>query len=444
MNERDSTHIIAELQSKENYTITHNPKEADLILINTCSVREKPERKLFSEIGIFANIKKKDAKIGICGCTASALGEKIIKKAPSVDFVLGARNVSKITQILNKPKAVEVAINYDESHYEFALPQESNFRALINISIGCDKKCSYCIVPHTRGKEISIPLDMILKEAEFRVKNGAKEIVLLGQNVNNYGARFSTMHKKVDFTMLLREISKIDGLQRIKFVSPHPLHTDDDFIMEFANNPKIAKYIHLPLQSGSSKVLRDMKRGYSKEWFLNRVQKFRELVPNVGIGTDIIVAFPTESDDDFNETLEVVEKVGFDTMYSFIYSPRENTSAFDLTEIPREIAQKRLEILQNLHKKTLQKKAKNELGKIYNVMIENIAKSDKFKAESTKLLKRDSTKKGRDIKNLTSFEGRSNNGKLVHITSEKSLQCGEIYSVKITQSKNGSLFGEII
>lgn len=450
-------HIIAELQSKENYAITHNPKEADLILINTCSVREKPERKLFSEIGIFANIKKKDAKIGICGCTASALGESIIKKAPSVDFVLGARNVSKITQILHKPKAVEIATNYDESNYNFALsPQESSFRALINISIGCDKKCSYCIVPHTRGKEISIPLDMILKEARFRVESGAKEIVLLGQNVNNYGARFSSPHKKVNFTMLLREISQIDGLQRIKFVSPHPLHTDDEFIEEFATNPKIAKYIHLPLQSGSSKVLRDMKRGYSKEWFLNRVQKFREFVPNVGIGTDIIVAFPTETEEDFSDTLEVVEQVGFDTMYSFIYSPRENTSAFNLEEIPKEVAQKRLETLQNLHKKILQEKAKNEIGKTYSVMIENIAKSDKEKdlLESVGVAERQDSNKdssdfsvkksGDSARQEMKFEGRSDNGRLVHIASQTPLICGEIYSVKITQSKNGSLFGEVV
>lgn len=232
MNTRDSDHIIAELKEKENYSLTENAKEADLIILNTCSVREKPERKLFSEIGVYTNIKKKDAKIGICGCTASALGKEIIKKAPSVDFVLGARNVSKITSILDKPKAVEVEINYDESNYEFCMNTQSNMRALINISIGCDKKCSYCIVPHTRGKEISIPLDLILKEAEIRVANGAKEIILLGQNVNNYGARFSNPHKKINFTALLQEISKIEGVERIKFVSPHPLHMDDEFIEE--------------------------------------------------------------------------------------------------------------------------------------------------------------------------------------------------------------------
>lgn len=417
MNTRDSDHIIAELKEKENYSLTENAKEADLIILNTCSVREKPERKLFSEIGVYTNIKKKDAKIGICGCTASALGKEIIKKAPSVDFVLGARNVSKITSILDKPKAVEVEINYDESNYEFCMNTQSNIRALINISIGCDKKCSYCIVPHTRGKEISIPLDLILKEAEIRVANGAKEIILLGQNVNNYGARFSNPHKKINFTTLLQEISKIEGVERIKFVSPHPLHMDDEFIEEFAKNQKISKYIHMPLQSGSNKVLKDMKRGYSQEWFLDRVNKIKSLCPDVGIGTDIIVAFPSESESDFYDTLEVVKEVEFDTMYSFIYSPRKDTMAFNLKEIDSKIAANRLEILQNLHKQILEKKAKNEINRIHKVMIENI---------------KDSTS-----------EGRSDNGRVIKI-QDKNLNLGQIYDVIITNNENGSLFGRLI
>ena len=459
MNERDSAHIIAELGAKENYILTDEPKDADLILINTCSVREKPERKLFSEIGIFTRLKKKGAKLGICGCTASAMGEAIIKKAPSVDFVLGARNVSKITQILHSPKAVEVATNYDESNYEFALGSGESgihkFRALINISIGCDKKCAYCIVPHTRGKEISIPLDMIINEVRFRADSGAKEIILLGQNVNNYGARFSNPQDlyfsrgRVNFTELLREVSAVDGVERIRFVSPHPLHCDDEFIAEFAKNPKIAKYIHLPLQSGSSKVLRDMKRGYTKEWFLNRVEKFRALAPNVGIGTDIIVAFPTESEADFNETLEVVECAQFDTLYSFIYSPRRNTSAFDLPEIPKIVANERLKKLQNLHKKILAQKAKREIGQIHSVMIESNADSRESSGKSMMNLRESNAESAIDsaesnANNFSYFEGRSDNGKLIRLKSANPLDIGAIYRTKITHAKNGALFGEIM
>lgn len=421
MNERDSEHLIEELRIKENYTLTQDPKQADLILINTCSVREKPEKKLFSEIGIYSKIKKPSAKIGICGCSASILGEQIIKKAPSVDFVLGARNVSKISEIIHKPKAVITQIDYDESNYEFCASTSENFRALINISIGCDKKCAYCIVPKTRGSEISIPLDMILNEARFRAQNGAKEIILLGQNVNNYGARFSIPHKKINFTQLLREVSQIDGIERIKFISPHPLHMDDEFIDEFSSNKKIAKYIHIPLQSGSDSILKAMRRGYNKEWFLNRIKRIKSLVPSVGIGTDIIVGFPGENEDDFNHTLDVVKKVDFDTIYSFIYSPRSGTQAANLPEIPRDITQRRLEVLQDLHKKMLAKKSKKEIGKIYSVMIEQ--QHDGF------------------------FEGRGDNGRLVKIALDSIKQKpknGGIYPVKITENKAGSLFGEIM
>ncbi|MEO1954839.1 MAG: tRNA (N6-isopentenyl adenosine(37)-C2)-methylthiotransferase MiaB, partial [Campylobacterales bacterium] len=279
MNSRDSEHMIAELREKDGYETTTKLEDADLILINTCSVREKPVSKLFSELGVFNKKKKEDAKIGVCGCTASHLGKEIIKRAPYVNFVLGARNVSKISEVLHKDKAVEIDINYDESEFAFKDFRSSRFKAYINISMGCDKSCTYCIVPKTRGEEISIPLELIVNEAKRSVENGAKEIFLLGQNVNNYGRRFSAEHPKTNFTHLLRKLSEIEDLQRIRFTSPHPFHMDDEFIEEFANNPKICKSMHMPLQSGSTKVLKDMKRGYSKEWFLNRVEKLKSMCP---------------------------------------------------------------------------------------------------------------------------------------------------------------------
>ncbi|MCK9473843.1 tRNA (N6-isopentenyl adenosine(37)-C2)-methylthiotransferase MiaB, partial [Sulfurimonas sp.] len=304
MNSRDSEHMIAALREKEGYEITDDLKSADLILINTCSVREKPVSKLFSELGVFNKKKKEGAKIGVCGCTASHLGEEIIKRAPYVSFVLGARNVSKITEVLHKDRAVEVDINYDESSFAFDDFRTSPYKAYINISIGCDKSCTYCIVPKTRGEEISIPAELILREAQRAVDSGAKELFLLGQNVNNYGRRFSGEYEKINFTQLLRRLSEIEELKRIRFTSPHPLHMDDEFIEEFAKNPKVCKSMHMPLQSGSSKVLKEMKRGYTKEWFLNRVKKLRSVCPDVSISTDIIVAFPGESDEDFMETLD--------------------------------------------------------------------------------------------------------------------------------------------
>lgn len=424
MNERDSAHIIAELKQKRGYTLTDDAKQADLILINTCSVREKPEKKLFSEIGQFAKEKKEGAKIGICGCTASHLGEQILKKAPSVDFVLGARNVSKITQILDVPKAVEVDINYDDSSYVFASPQTMGIKAQMNISIGCDKKCSYCIVPFTRGREISIPSDLLLKEAKKLVKNGVKELLLLGQNVNHYGVRFSTPHKNINFTHLLRELSQIDGIYRIRFTSPHPLHMDDEFLEEFASNPKIAKSIHIPLQSGSSQILKMMKRGYDKEWYLNRIAMLKSLLPHVGIGTDIIVGFPTESEQDFEHTLEVLSIVEFDTLYSFVYSPRPHTSAYEYDKnllIPPQVAKERLTRLQNLHKKILHKKARLEIGNIHDVLVENY----------------------RNDHEAVFSEGRSSTNKLIKIVG-KACEIGSIARVKVTQSDGGALLGEFI
>lgn len=373
MNARDSEHIIAQLHEKEGYETTDDITTADLILINTCSVREKPVAKLFSELGVFNKKRKEGAKIGVCGCTASHLGEEIIKRAPFVSFVLGARNVSKITEVLHKDKAVEIDINYDESEFAFNDFRTSPYKAYINVSIGCDKACTYCIVPKTRGEEISIPTELIVREARKAAANGAKELFLLGQNVNNYGRRFSGEHEKVNFTELLRRLSAIEEVERIRFTSPHPFHMDDEFLGEFASNPKICKSMHMPLQSGSSKVLKDMKRGYTKEWFLNRVEKLKALCPEVSVSTDIIVAFPGESDEDFEETLDVMRRVEFDQIFSFKYSPRPETEAEHFTNVVDEdIASMRLTALQNLATDILDEKNKKHLGKVYRVYFEDL------------------------------------------------------------------------
>jgi len=419
MNSRDSEHMIAALREKEGYETTDDLKSADLILINTCSVREKPVAKLFSELGVFNKKRKEGAKIGVCGCTASHLGEEIIKKAPYVSFVLGARNVSKITEVLHKDKAVEVDINYDESEFAFDEFRTSPYKAYINISIGCDKSCTYCIVPKTRGDEISIPAELILREAQKAAKGGAKELFLLGQNVNNYGRRFSGEHEKINFTELLRRLSKIEGVERIRFTSPHPFHMDDEFIEEFAKNPKICKSMHMPLQSGSSKVLRDMKRGYTKEWFLNRVEKLRSMCPEVSISTDIIVAFPGESDEDFEDTLDVMRKVRFDQIFSFKYSPRPETEAEHYTNVVDEdVASHRLTTLQDLHTDIIDEKNKAHLGKTYRVYFE-------------------------DLSHDYYVSGRSDNNIVIKVKGSDEL-LGEFRDVKITQIGRTILTGEVV
>jgi len=420
MNDTDSKHIQAELEKHKGYSATQNIEDADLIIINTCSVREKPVQKLFSEIGQFNKKKKDGAKIGVCGCTASHLGEDIIKRAPYVDFVLGARNISKIKDVVDKKGSVEISIDNDDSQYEFAIANNNNFRTSVNISVGCDKECTYCIVPSTRGDEISIPPEMIVSQIQKAVDNGVVEVALLGQNVNSYGKRFSNNRDKYSFTQLLQDISKIDGLKRIRFTSPHPLHMDDEFIEEFARNPKISKCIHMPLQSGSTKILKAMKRGYTKEWFLNRALKMRELIPDLRITTDIIVAFPGETHEDFLDTLDVVNQVKFDQIFNFKYSPRPNTKALELKdlEIEDSIGSARLDELIELHKRYLENSMPNMIGKTVNVLVESLKPNGEV-------------------------SGYTDNYFLVFTKGSDEL-LGKFINVKITSATRTSLKGEIV
>jgi len=390
-----------------------------LIIINTCSVREKPVSKLFSEIGVFNKYKKSSAKIGVTGCTASHLGRDIIKRAPSVDFVLGARNVSKLSKIIDVKHAVEVDLDYDDSTYTFGEYRTNPFKAMVNISMGCDKSCTYCIVPATRGDEVSIPSDLIVGEITKAVSSGAKEIMLLGQNVNNYGKHFTNSEEKCNFTKLLQKISKIDGLERIRFTSPHPLHMDDEFLNEFASNPKICKQIHIPLQSGSTKLLRDMKRGYTKEWFLNRCAKVRELSPEATISTDIIVGFPGESDADFEDTMDVLEQVRFEQLFSFKYSARPHTVAAEYdNQVSKDIASQRLTRLQKRHTQIIDEVMDAQMDKVHTVYFD-------------------------ELKSGGRVSGRSDDGKLFFVEGSEEI-LGQILPVRVTKTSRGALDGVVI
>ncbi len=418
MNVRDSEHIIAELSQKEDYALTNKPETADLILINTCSVRERPVHKLFSEIGGFEKLKKKGAKIGVCGCTASHLGAEIFKKAPNVDFVLGARNVSQITRAVKTPKFLGTDINYDESEFAFAEFRSSPYKSFINIMIGCDKHCTYCIVPHTRGEEISIPFSLIFDEAQKAVDKGAKELFLLGQNVNNYGKHFSKAHEKMDFADLLTRLSEIPNLKRIRFTSPHPLHIDDKFLEVFTHNEKICKALHLPLQSGSNAILKAMKRGYTREWYLEKALKVRKMCEHASISTDIIVAFPNESEKDFEDTLEVMNEVRFEQIFSFKYSPRPLTKAALMSgQVEPELATRRLSKLQGRQNEILDEIVARQRLKEFEVLFEEQRENG--------------------------VAGRSDNNFLVQTQGGAEL-LGQMKRVKITNPRRMVLYGEVL
>lgn len=415
MNVRDSEHIIAQLGE---YTLTDDAKEADLILINTCSVRERPVHKLFSEIGGFEKLKKQGAKIGVCGCTASHLGDEIFKRAPNVDFVLGARNVSRINEAISTPKFIATDLKHDESEFSFNEYRSNPYKTYINIMIGCDKHCAYCIVPHTRGDEISIPFRIIFNEAQRAVNRGAKEIFLLGQNVNNYGKKFSSTHEKMDFADLLNKLSEIPNLERIRFQSPHPLHMDDKFLDTFVQNPKICKAMHMPLQSGSNAVLKAMRRGYTREWYLERAMKLRKMCESVSISTDIIVAFPGESESDFKDTLEIMNEVRFEQIFSFKYSPRPLTAAAKMSQIASSVASNRLTALQSRYNEILDEIVLRQNRREFEVLFE-------------------------ELRANKAVAGRSSNNFLVQVNGSDEI-LGKIKRVKITNPRRMVLYGEVV
>lgn len=418
MNVRDSEHFVAQL--KDEYDLCDDASQADLVLINTCSVREKPVQKLFSEIGALNKIMKPNSKLGVCGCTASHLGKDIIKRAPYVDFVLGARNVSKIKQAINTSKFVSVDINHDETEFAFNDYRPNPYKSYINIMVGCDKKCTYCIVPHTRGQELSVPFSLIFNEAQKASQAGVKELFLLGQNVNNYGKHFSNPHEKMNFSALLMRLSQIEGIERIRFTSPHPLHMDDEFLEIFSQNSKICKSIHMPLQSGSNAILKAMKRGYTKEWFLDRAQKLKKLCgDNLSISTDIIVGFPGESQSDFNDTMDVLNELRFEQVFSFKYSPRPHTLAATMdNQIPANIASERLTRLQARHNEILDEITNSLENNVLKVYFEEL-RNDGF------------------------VGGRSDNNFAVQVKGSEEL-LGQILNVKITQAKRMLLNGELV
>ncbi|MDD3763286.1 MAG: tRNA (N6-isopentenyl adenosine(37)-C2)-methylthiotransferase MiaB [Nevskiales bacterium] len=354
MNEYDSSKMADVLASSHGYERTQNPDEADLLLLNTCSVREKAQEKVFSELGRWKDWKKADASrvIGVGGCVASQEGQLIIERAPYVDLVFGPQTLHRLPQMLDQTRtlhkpAVDVTFPEIEKFDRLPEPRAEGSTAFVSVMEGCSKYCTFCVVPYTRGEEVSRPLDDVLTEIAQLADKGVREITLLGQNVNAYRGRMGGTGETCDLALLIHFVAQIPGVERIRYTTSHPAEFTDALIQAFADEPKLASYLHLPVQAGSDRILAMMKRGYTRAQFVEKVGRIRQARPDISLSSDFIVGFPTESEDDFMQTMDLIAEAGFDSAFSFVYSPRPGTPAANLRDgVPAEDKQRRLSILQ--------------------------------------------------------------------------------------------------
>lgn len=426
MNEEDSEKISGMLKSM-GYVTSDDRDNADIIIFNTCCVRENAELKVYGNLGILKKLKEKKPEliISVCGCMMQQKGmaEKIIKKYPYVDIIFGTHNAHKFPEYLNLVKMegksiIEIADKEEGIVEGIPVDRESNVKAFVTIMYGCNNFCTYCIVPYVRGRERSRKPEAIENEIKELVSKGYKEVTLLGQNVNSYGKGLDI---EINFADLLRRINKIEGLERVRFMTSHPKDLSADVIQAVAECSKVCEHIHLPLQSGSSKVLKAMNRYYDREQYIETVKNIKKVIPEVAITTDIIVGFPGETEEDFEETLDMVKKVGFDSAFTFIYSKRGGTPAEKIQEqISEEVKHDRFNRLVEVVNEICAEKNKEYEGKDVELLIENISKNDASKVM-----------------------GRTRTSKLVNVSGSKD-DIGKLITARITKAHSFSLNGEIV
>jgi tRNA-2-methylthio-N6-dimethylallyladenosine synthase len=372
MNLADSGSMAAILDSR-GLRPAESEEDADFIILNTCSVRERAEERVFGRLGELSGLKKKDPqkKIIVVGCMAQRLGDKILRRATAVDIVLGTDRIFEIDKFINKSNG-RPSVNVEFGHIpEFdLLPiHDSPYSAFVTISRGCDQFCSYCIVPYLRGRERSIPSDDIVRQINRFAADGVREITLLGQNVNSY------RHNGIDFPLLLKRICSETAIERIRFMTSHPKDLSESLINILASEPKMMGHLHLPLQSGSDRILEKMGRGYTVEHYLGLVRKLREMAPDISLTTDLIVGFPSETEEEFHMTLNAVETIRFDSAFMFRYSSRAGTKAAELTDdVPEGIKISRLTSLINLQKKISYEKNQDEIGRVRSVLVDGFSR----------------------------------------------------------------------
>ena len=427
MNQHDSERIL-QVMRRLNYIPTENAEHADLILLNTCSVHDKAEQKVYSALGRWRELKeqKRDLIIGVGGCVAQQQGESLLRRIPYLDLVFGTHNIHKLPEMVRQAETLgkrpaELAFYRDPAYMEEpgGRPQVQGPKAFVTIMQGCSKVCSFCIVPYVRGREISRPSEKILHEIQDLVRRGVREVMLLGQNVNSYG---KTSTQELTFPQLLNRINDVAGLERIRFTTSHPQDLSPDLIEAYGKLEKLCEHLHLPVQSGSDGVLQRMRRGYRREEYLDRLRRLRDRCPNVALSTDIIVGFPGETEEEFAQTLAILQEVEYDEIFAFMYSPRPRTAAAILyrNDVPEEVKKERLAGVQRLQSQISLRKNRMLIGDVQEILVEGPAKLGSGQ-----------------------IAGRTKTNKIVNVAGPENLT-GCLRPVRVTGASANSLLGELL
>lgn len=426
MNEYDSDKIAELLGASHRICKTNNEQAADLLLVNTCSVREKAQEKLFHQLGRWRVQKqhKPSTIIAVGGCVASQEGEDILKRAPYVDIIFGPQTLHRLPNMLNNvlaKKQVQVDVSFPEIEKfdHLAKPQSSGVSAYVSIMEGCSKYCSFCVVPYTRGEEVSRPFDSVMGEVVTLCEQGVKEVILLGQNVNAY--RGATADGTiVDLAFLIEMIAQLDDIYRIRYTTSHPVEFSDSLIEAYAGTKKLVSHLHLPIQSGSDRILTLMKRGHTTLEYKSKIKKLKEIRPDIALSSDFIIGFPNETDQDFDDTMNLVQEIGFDKSFSFIYSKRPGTPAASMVDnVDIETKKHRLKLLQNAINKNTETISNSMLNTAQTVLVEG-------KSRKTNTL-----------------SGRTQNNRIVHFEGDKCL-IGKMVAVQINKIYPNSLLGDVL
>ncbi len=426
MNEYDSDKMVDVMHAAEGYETTQDPEEADLILFNTCSVREKAQEKVFSDLGRVKHLKERGVKIGVGGCVASQEGAEIIKRAPYVDIVFGPQTLHRL------PELLQARVQQDRPQVDISFPEIEKFdhlpparvegaSAFVSIMEGCSKYCSYCVVPYTRGEEINRPFDDVLVEVAGLADQGVKEITLLGQNVNAYRGAMGNTSEVADFALLLEYVADIPGIERLRYTTSHPNEFTPRLIDAYARIPKLANHLHLPVQHGSDRILMAMKRGYTAMEYKSTVKKLRAIRPDLAMSSDFIVGFPGETEEDFAKMMKLIDDIHFDNSFSFIFSPRPGTPAANLhDDTPHEVKLRRLHALQAVINGNIKQISESLVGKVQRILVEGGSKRDDHE-----------------------LMGRTECNRVVNFAGGQRL-VGQMVDVTITEAKTYTLRGEVL